>query len=350
MLDRFKTTGARGESRTRTLFQARDFKSLLGPSISLYCGPSRVQTTDVCGANLPLLSISCHPGRCQRRCQQNSVYNSAMAIFLACIAGALTGRKAPVGDQQLTIGRDPSNKLVLPDPTISRFHARAFLRGDDVLIVDLDSKLGTYVDGVRIAQPTLITPQSQVHLGSVRMAIQGTLITAIPPRSTQPAQVPTAAPAPPAGCLLVAIGKKCALEVYRDKVRITRQHGLDQLLIHGLKGDREIYLRTVSGIVFKPVGTITVGYLQFTFAGGLETKRALLDAVQDSNTVIFEPSAQPMFEQAKALIEQLIASIHNPASHQSFSPADELAKLHQLLQVGAITQSEFDTHKRRLGF
>jgi hypothetical protein len=148
----------------------------------------------------------------------------------------------------------------------------------------------------------------------------------------------------------VAQGKACALEVYSDKVKITRSQGFSNLMLHGLKGEREIYLRTVSGIVFKPVGSMTVGYLQFTFAGGQETKKALLDAVQDSNTVIFETKDQPAFEYAKGIIEQRIAAIHTQGGVNIASPADELAKLHQLLQAGAISQAEYDTQKRRLGF
>ena len=289
--------------------------------------------------------------------QSQWAYNSRMPVLLACIAGALSGRSVPVEQKEVTIGRDPSNKLVLPDPTVSRFHARAFARGNEVLIVDLDSTSGTYVDGIRITQPTRITPNSKLQLGSVILALQGSIAPELPPQQSQQAPgqppLPYSQPQPgtlPPGCLFIAIGKRCALEVYSDKVRITRDHGFNSFMLHGLKGDREIFLRNVSGIVFKPVGTITVGYLQFSFSGGLETKAALLDAVQDPNTVIFEGPDQPAFEYAKGLIEQRIAAIHNPAPRQAYSPADELAKLHQLLQAGAITQTEYDASKRKLGF
>src|SRR6185295_12266777 len=53
-------------------------------------------------------------------------------------------------DDTMTIGSHPSNQLVLPQPAVSRFHARLELDPVGYRLVDLDSTNGTYVEGMRI--------------------------------------------------------------------------------------------------------------------------------------------------------------------------------------------------------
>lgn len=50
----------------------------------------------------------------------------------------------------LTFGRDDTNRVVLPEQTITRQHARLTLQNSRVMIEDLDSALGTMVNGRRI--------------------------------------------------------------------------------------------------------------------------------------------------------------------------------------------------------
>ena len=50
------------------------------------------------------------------------------------------------------IGSAPDSDLVLPDPTVSRLHARLEFDQSGYLLRDLESKNGTSVDGVRIGQ------------------------------------------------------------------------------------------------------------------------------------------------------------------------------------------------------
>src|SRR6185312_17138503 len=49
-----------------------------------------------------------------------------------------------------TIGSHPANDLVLPQPTISRFHARLELDANGYRLVDLESTNGTFANGMRI--------------------------------------------------------------------------------------------------------------------------------------------------------------------------------------------------------
>lgn len=54
--------------------------------------------------------------------------------------------------EQTTIGRHPSNDIVLALESISRFHSRIDSRGDFHILQDLNSSNGTYVNGEKVTQ------------------------------------------------------------------------------------------------------------------------------------------------------------------------------------------------------
>lgn len=59
------------------------------------------------------------------------------------------------GSRRVTIGSHPSNDFVLDDSSVSRYHARLEIDRSGYRLLDLDSKNGTRVDGVRIANAWL---------------------------------------------------------------------------------------------------------------------------------------------------------------------------------------------------
>ncbi len=67
--------------------------------------------------------------------------------------------------QEFTIGRDPQNHLVLPYPTVSRFHAKIECQSGVFILVDLDSSNGTYLNGKRITTPAMLRPGDKVRIG-----------------------------------------------------------------------------------------------------------------------------------------------------------------------------------------
>jgi nitrite reductase (NADH) large subunit len=73
--------------------------------------------------------------------------------------------------EPLELGRD-CDGLLLADTMSSRRHAVLTPREDGVLIEDLQSSNGTWVNGNRIAEPTLINPGDDVLVGATVVVVQ----------------------------------------------------------------------------------------------------------------------------------------------------------------------------------
>jgi len=68
----------------------------------------------------------------------------------------------------INIGKAPNNDIVLQEPTISRAHAQITVRADgSVVIRDLMSTNGTFVNGNKISVPTQLRPGDSVMLGTI---------------------------------------------------------------------------------------------------------------------------------------------------------------------------------------
>jgi len=72
----------------------------------------------------------------------------------------------PVTEAVVNIGRDPSNQLHLDDLRVSRMHAQLRLVQGRFVIFDLDSKFGTFVNGVAVSTHAL-SPGDVILLAGV---------------------------------------------------------------------------------------------------------------------------------------------------------------------------------------
>lgn len=124
--------------------------------------------------------------------------------------GPQPGQTFVLDRDRLTVGRDPSNDVVINDAQISRQHARITRQGEKLVIEDLGSTNGTFANGMRLAGPHVLTNGDVIGLGdSVTLtyyevgAAEETLVgrpAAQPPRppaAPPPARRPTP-PSPPA--------------------------------------------------------------------------------------------------------------------------------------------------------
>ena len=73
------------------------------------------------------------------------------------------GTELPVAGW-LTVGRAPTSDLVLDDPVVSSAHARLVTRGQAVVVEDLGSTNGTFVNEKRVAEAQL-WPGARLRVG-----------------------------------------------------------------------------------------------------------------------------------------------------------------------------------------
>ena len=66
-----------------------------------------------------------------------------------------------------SLGRRPYNDVVIDNLAISGEHAAVHLHGEEVEIEDLGSTNGTYVNGCRIAGPTILHSDDLVQFANV---------------------------------------------------------------------------------------------------------------------------------------------------------------------------------------
>jgi len=74
------------------------------------------------------------------------------------------------------IGRDPTVSVFIDDATVSRHHARLTITAEQVLLEDLGSKNGTFIDGKRI-EKSILDDGSEFHVGGVRLVFRRSLPT-----------------------------------------------------------------------------------------------------------------------------------------------------------------------------
>lgn len=85
-------------------------------------------------------------------------------LILEVIAGSSSGRQIPLSGT-VELGRDPRLEAALEDDQISRRHARLTPSGDGILIEDLGSLNGTYVNDQLVQGPRQLTTGDRVRVG-----------------------------------------------------------------------------------------------------------------------------------------------------------------------------------------
>src|SRR5580704_8922142 len=87
--------------------------------------------------------------------ERGTTADSAQGWFLVgCLGATDRVSQIHIGKVPFTIGRAASNDFCLPANNVSKFHADIIVAVDAVLVRDLDSKNGTFVNGKRIVAPT----------------------------------------------------------------------------------------------------------------------------------------------------------------------------------------------------
>jgi hypothetical protein len=73
-------------------------------------------------------------------------------------------KEVPVGNRPITIGRAPDNDIPVDNLAVSNYHAKVYVEAGRMVIEDLDSLNGTFVNDLRIERATLHDGDN-IHIG-----------------------------------------------------------------------------------------------------------------------------------------------------------------------------------------
>lgn len=119
--------------------------------------------------------------------------------------GPTPGKVFPLEKNEVYIGRDVNNDIVINDVEVSRRHARITLQSGGYVLEDLGSTNGVFVNGQRITRPVMLRGGETIMLGeNVTLAFEAMgydaaatvvaapppVVEAPPPPSPQPVYAP----------------------------------------------------------------------------------------------------------------------------------------------------------------
>ena len=99
------------------------------------------------------------------------------------------GRSYELKVDKTTVGRVEDNTFQIADASVSSHHCEILLRGTDVVIKDLNSTNGTYINEDKISE-SVLKPGQKLRLGQIELSLE---------TGDAPATTTTAAPAPMTG-------------------------------------------------------------------------------------------------------------------------------------------------------
>jgi pSer/pThr/pTyr-binding forkhead associated (FHA) protein len=100
---------------------------------------------------------------------------------LVVLSEGFKGRTYELKTVLTTIGRVDDNAFELAEPSVSSHHCEILLRGSDIIVKDLNSTNGTYINGQQVNESPL-KPGQVLRLGQVELRLEGDA-SAVPPPS-----------------------------------------------------------------------------------------------------------------------------------------------------------------------
>jgi predicted component of type VI protein secretion system len=105
---------------------------------------------------------------------------------LVVLSAGMTGRTHELNVDKTTIGRVDDNTFQISEPSVSSHHCEVLLRGADVVVRDLESTNGTFINGEKVRE-SVLKPGQVLRLGQIEMRLE----------DGAPAAGPAPAPPPP---------------------------------------------------------------------------------------------------------------------------------------------------------
>jgi pSer/pThr/pTyr-binding forkhead associated (FHA) protein len=90
---------------------------------------------------------------------------------LVVLSPGMTGRTQELKLDKTSIGRVEDNTFQIAEPSVSSHHCEVLLRGNDVVVRDLNSTNGTFIGSERITE-SVIKPGQILRLGQIEMRLE----------------------------------------------------------------------------------------------------------------------------------------------------------------------------------
>lgn len=143
-------------------------------------------------------------------------------------------------------------------------------------------------------------------------------------------------------------GAQKVLNVYDDHITLTQIKNIRTILTSDwFQGEKEILYYDMTSVQFRPSSKLILGYIQFEVPGVRSGSN-----FGSENSWTFDSTMNEIAKEVCDYVKTRIREAKQPtavaAAQPKSSPAEELLKLKELLDLGVITQEEFDAKKKQL--
>jgi len=74
--------------------------------------------------------------------------------------------------EEITIGRVDENDICLPKGNISKKHTKIVVKDGKIIVLDMKSTNGTYVNGKKLAGPQVVTAEDKIYIGDFILNVE----------------------------------------------------------------------------------------------------------------------------------------------------------------------------------
>src|SRR6478609_9283992 len=107
-----------------------------------------------------------------------------MDYELVIVRGRASSESIKLGDGVTTVGRHDECQLRIKSSQVSRKHCELFEKKGLLLVKDLGSSNGTYVNGKRIQEQRVLEPGDELTIGQVKLKVAKAGEAPPPPKKT----------------------------------------------------------------------------------------------------------------------------------------------------------------------
>jgi pSer/pThr/pTyr-binding forkhead associated (FHA) protein len=173
---------------------------------------------------------------------------------LVILNQGMTGRTFELNVERNTVGRMEDNTFQIADASVSSHHAEIVLRGSDILVKDLNSTNGSFINNEKISEAVLL-PGQTLRFGQVEIKIDdGKPVTA--PAGSPPAPAPVAPKKQVEGTMIIPRG----VSLSDLEQGGTRAGGFDTNTAFSKKTNKVNRVFLIVGIV---VGVVILGLILY---------------------------------------------------------------------------------------